>query len=208
MHCYKDTKIEMPTYNITDIIFFSTPAEFRAWFEKNHDKTKELWVGFYKKDSSKPSITWPESVDQALCFGWIDGIRKSIDDISYTIRFTPRNPKSIWSAVNMRRIAELTSLGLMRPSGIAVFEKRDEKRSELYSFEQVKVELDTHFLKKFQENEKAWIFFQSQAPSYKKPAIWWVISAKQEDTRLKRLNILIKDSEEGQKIAPLRRPVR
>jgi len=189
----------------TDIVFFASPLEFKNWLEKNHSHSSELWVGFYKKGSKKPSITWPESVDQALCYGWIDGIRKSIDENSYTIRFTPRNPKSIWSAVNINRVGELNNLGLMQPSGIEVFEKRDEKRAQLYSFERSNVKLDDQYEKKFKENNKAWNFFQSQAPSYKKPAIWWVISAKQEQTRLKRLETLIKDSEAEQKIGPLKR---
>jgi len=194
----------MPNYNPSDITFFSKPSEFREWFDKNHDKARELWVGFYKKGSGRNSITWPESVDQALCFGWIDGIRKSIDDVSYTIRFTPRNLKSVWSAINVKRIGELQNLGLMRPSGMEVFEKRDLKKSELYSFEQSNVALDNHYEMKFKENEKAWTFFQSQSPSYKKVSTWWVISAKQEETRLKRLAVLIKDSENGLKIIQTR----
>jgi uncharacterized protein YdeI (YjbR/CyaY-like superfamily) len=189
-----------------EIIFFASPLEFRGWLDKNHHKNQELWVGYYKKATGKPSMSWPESVDQALCYGWIDGIRKSIDEYSYTIRFTPRNPKSIWSAINLKRVSELTNLGLMQPSGIDVFNKRDEKKAQLYSFERDNVSLEAHFEKKFKENEKAWNFFQSQVLSYKKPAIWWINSAKQEATRLKRLEILIKDSEAGQKIAPLRRP--
>ncbi len=189
-----------------EIIFFASPLELRNWLDQNHDTLQELWVGYYKKGAGKPSLTWPESVDQALCFGWIDGIRKSIDADRYTIRFTPRNPKSVWSAINVKRVEELTKLGLMLPAGMKVFEGRDKKKSELYSFEQVSIELNDHYERHFRENEQAWRFFETQAPSYRKTAIWWVISAKQEETRLKRLEILIDDSFHGRKIGPLRRP--
>jgi uncharacterized protein YdeI (YjbR/CyaY-like superfamily) len=188
-----------------DIIFFASPAEFRSWLDKNHSTSRELWAGFYKKSSAKPSMTWPKSVDQALCYGWIDGIRKSIDAERYTIRFTPRNPKSVWSAVNIKRVGELIASGLMQPSGLEVFNKRDEKKVELYSFENSNVTFDEHYLAKFKENEKAWDFFKSQPPSYRKTATWWVISPKQEKTRLKRLEILINDSGSNLRIAPLRR---
>jgi uncharacterized protein YdeI (YjbR/CyaY-like superfamily) len=188
-----------------DITYFASPGDFRQWFETNHDQAAELWVGFYKKGSGKPSITWPEAVDQALCFGWIDGIRKSVDDSNYTIRFTPRKAQSIWSAINIKKIKELTALGLMKPAGLSVFEKHDEKKANLYSFERESMELGDVYEEIFRENDKAWSFFQTQVPSYKKPAIWWVISAKQEATRLGRLKTLIKDSEEGLKIAHLRR---
>jgi uncharacterized protein YdeI (YjbR/CyaY-like superfamily) len=186
-------------------VFFTRQSQFRKWMEKNHDKESELWVGFYKKDSGKDSITWPQSVDEALCFGWIDGIRKSIDSISYMIRFTPRKSTSIWSSINIKRANELSELGLMDPAGIAVFKNRDEKKSNQYSFEQKSVKLDEEFEKKFRANKKAWNHFQSMAPSYKKTATWWVMSAKQEETRLRRLNILIKDSGMSQKIGPLKR---
>jgi uncharacterized protein YdeI (YjbR/CyaY-like superfamily) len=187
-------------------VFFTRQSQFRKWMEKNHNKESELWVGFYKKDSGKDSITWPQSVDEALCFGWIDGIRKSIDSISYMIRFTPRKSTSIWSSINIKRAKELSELGLMDPAGIAVFKNRDEKKSNQYSFEQKSVKLDEEFEKKFRANKKAWNHFQSMAPSYKKTATWWVMSAKQEETRLRRLNILIKDSGISQKIGPLKRP--
>ncbi|HEY6978550.1 MAG TPA: YdeI/OmpD-associated family protein [Chitinophagaceae bacterium] len=185
-------------------IFFATQRDLRKWFEKNHDKEKELWLGFYKTSSGKPSVTWSESVDQALSFGWIDGVRKSLGKDSYVIRFTQRKPKSIWSAINIKKVEELTKLGLMHPAGIDAFNKRDEKKSRVYSFEQKNVQLDKNFAKQFRENKQAWKFFQSQPPSYQRPAIWWVISAKQEITKQKRLNTLIKDSEAGQRIAQLR----
>lgn len=187
-------------------VYFSTPADLRQWFEKNHDSEQELWVGYYKKDSGKPSITWPESVDQALCFGWIDGIRKSIDDQSYKIRFTPRKPTSTWSAVNMRRVDELTKLGLMKPAGLKAFEQRKGEKSGVYSFEnQDKAKLPAEFEQQFRANKKAWDFFQKQPPSYQRGASWWVISAKKEETRLKRLATLIDDSQHGRTIAPLTR---
>jgi uncharacterized protein YdeI (YjbR/CyaY-like superfamily) len=184
--------------------FFSNQSKLRKWFEKNHNKKQELWVGYYKTSSGKPSITWPQSVDEALCFGWIDGVRKSIDENSYVIRFTQRKPKSIWSDVNIKKVEELTKLGLMYPAGIEAFSKRDEKKSRIYSFEQKNIKLDKNYEKQFKQNKKAWIFFQSQPPSYQKPAIWWVMSAKLETTRQKRLDTLIRDSEEGQRISRLR----
>jgi|CXWL01.1.fsa_nt_gi uncharacterized protein YdeI (YjbR/CyaY-like superfamily) len=187
-----------------EVRFFATQAEFRTWFLGNHDKLTEQWVGFYKKGSGKPSITWPESVDVALCVGWIDGIRKSIDEECYKIRFTPRRPRSIWSAVNIKRANELLGLGLMHPDGIAAFEKRDDDRSRVYAYEQKTIELSGEFLAKFRKRKKAWIFFESQPPSYRKPAIWWVMSAKQETTRLKRLETLIADPAEGLSNAQMR----
>ncbi|MBX7151689.1 YdeI/OmpD-associated family protein [bacterium] len=181
-------------------LFFPTPADFRVWLEKNHDKADELLVGFYKRDCGKPSITWPESVDQALCYGWIDGVRKSLGNESYTIRFTPRRPGSNWSAVNLKRVDELMKLGLMRPTGIKAYEARNTKKIQQYSYERQAAKLDTSQETLFKKNKKAWAFFQSQPPSYQKPCIWWVVSAKQEETKLKRLKTLINDSERGQRI--------
>jgi len=164
-----------------------------------------LWVGFHKKTTGDASMTWEESVDQALCFGWIDGLRKSIDDKSYMIRFTPRRPDSMWSAVNIRRVRELKKLGLMKPAGLRAFTNRDPEKSERYSFEQMNVAFAAAQTRKFRANKKAWAFFQSEPPSYRKLSTWWVISAKREDTKLKRLNILIADSAKGLRIGPLRR---
>lgn len=189
-----------------NILYFNTPADLRKWFEKNHDTAQEQWVGYYKKDSGKPSITWPESVDQALCFGWIDGVRKSIDDKRYTIRFTPRRPTSIWSAINIKRVGELKKLGLMKKPGLEIFEKRDAKKSNRYSFEQRKnPEFSPAHLKKFKANKKAWMFFSMQAPWYQRTSKWWIISAKQEETRLKRFEQLIRDCETGRTIPVLTR---
>ena len=177
--------------------FFATQKEFRKWLEKNHTKETELLVGFYKVDSGKPSITWSQAVDEALCFGWIDGVRKSIDNESYQIRFTPRKPTSIWSAVNIRKIEELTKQGLMHPAGTASFKNRKEYRSRIYSFENEEVEFSPSLEKKFKANKIAWRYFQSLAQSYRKTSKHWVMSAKQETTREKRLNELIRDSEAG-----------
>jgi uncharacterized protein YdeI (YjbR/CyaY-like superfamily) len=180
--------------------FFKTPSDLRKWFEAHHDSTSELWVGFYKMTSGKPSITWPQSVDEALCFGWIDGIRKSIDDVSYKIRFTPRRARSIWSAVNIKRVEELVNQGLMRPAGLKAFEARLENRSGIYSYEQRSPELPVQYEKKLKKNVAAWKFFQAQSPSYRKAVNWYVLSARKEETRLKRLGQLIEDSAQGRRI--------
>ena len=187
------------------ITFFKSPSELHKWLETHHATAQELWVGYYKKNSGTPSLTWPESVDEALCFGWIDGVRKSIDDISYTIRFTPRKSRSIWSAVNVKRAQALTKMGLMQPSGLTAFQARDQDRSGVYSYEQKSHQLDDLYEKKLRANKKAWDFFQAQAPWYQRAARWWVISAKKEETRLKRLATLIEDSAHGRTIAPLTR---
>jgi len=159
--------------------FFKSQKEFHNWLEKNHDKARELMVGFYKVSTGKQSITYQEALDEALCFGWIDGIRRSIDDISYSIRFTPRKPKSYWSAVNIKRVGELTKLGLMHPSGLKVFNGRDREKSERYSNERKTVKLDAKYEKMFKANKKAWEFFQSKPPSYQKPATLCIMSSKQ-----------------------------
>ena len=187
-------------------VFFSSPSDWHAWLEEHHETHEELWVGFHKRDSGKPSITWPESVDCALCFGWIDGVRKSLGETSYVIRFTPRRSRSVWSAINIKRVAELTKLGLMRPAGIQAFAKRTGNRSEIYAYEQRKgAALSGAYEKTFQANKQAWKFFQVQPPWYRRTASWWVISAKKEETRLKRLAQLIEDSANDRTIRELRR---
>jgi uncharacterized protein YdeI (YjbR/CyaY-like superfamily) len=187
-------------------LFFATPADFRAWLEKNHALHTELSVGFYKRDSGKPSITWPESVDAALCYGWIDGVRNSIDAHSYRIRFTPRKPTSTWSAINVKRVAELNKLGLMHSAGVKAFEARKGDKTGIYAYEQRKTaKLPPPYEKRFRANQKAWAFFQKQPPWYQRTASYRVISAKQEATRQKRLAQLIKDSEAGVPIKELRR---
>jgi uncharacterized protein YdeI (YjbR/CyaY-like superfamily) len=187
--------------------FFATPTAWRDWLQRHHDQQQELLVGFYKKDSGKPSITWPESVDVAPCFGWIDGVRRKVDDVSYSIRFTPRKLRSTWSAVNIRRVEELINQGLMHPAGIKAFEARREERSGIYSFEQKNIEFDSAQERQFRADRTAWKFFRSQPPWYQRTATWWVVSAKREETKKKRLATLIKDSAEGQTIPQLtRRP--
>lgn len=185
--------------------YFKTPVEFRRWLEKNHDKETEVLVGFYKVHTKKPSMTWPESVDQALCFGWIDGVRKTGDAESYVIRFTPRKKDSIWSAVNIKKAEAFIKAGLMRPEGLAAFEKRTASKSKIYSHEQESVALSTVFESVFKANAKAWDFFNTQAPWYKKAAIHVVMSPKTEATRQKWLDQLICDSEEGKRLARLGR---
>lgn len=182
------------------LTFFKSPVDFRRWLDKNHNKESELWVGFYKKDSGKPSITWPESVDEALCFGWIDGIRKRVDEVSYKIRLTPRRPRSVWSSVNIKRVADLTEQKRMRPSGEKAYAARIENRSGIYAYEQRKPELPEPYEKRMRRNKAAWEFFQSQPPSYRKLATWWVVSAKKEETRMKRLEKLIEESAEVRRV--------
>ncbi len=185
-------------------IFFVKPEDFRKWLEKNHQIKKELQVGYYKKASGKPSITWPESVDQALCFGWIDGIRHSLDEESYTIRFTPRQDRSHWSDVNIRRFKELMQQGLIEKAGHAAYSKMDIKNARKASFEQKEIKLPAAFESKIKAHKKAWTFFQKMVPSVRKPSIWWVISAKRDETKLRRLDILIRSCASGEKIPPLR----
>jgi uncharacterized protein YdeI (YjbR/CyaY-like superfamily) len=188
--------------------FFATAVELREWLERNHATATELLVGFYKRGSGKPSITWQELVDEELCFGWIDSVRKGIDEVSYSNRLTPRKARSTWSAVNIARAKELIRLGRMHPAGQKAFERRTDERSAIYSYEQrKKARLDPEAERSFRANKKAWAFFQAQAPGYRKTAIWWVMSAKREETRQKRLATLIGDSQNGRTIGPLtRRP--
>ena len=172
--------------------FFATPARFRSWLAKHHKTAGELLVGFYKKGSGKASITWPESVDQALCVGWIDGVRRRVDNEAYTIRFTPRRKGSVWSAVNIKRVPELIEAGLMRPAGLAAFERRDEKKSAIYAYEQRKTAtFDPAYEKQFRAHQKAWAFFAAQPPWYQRQVRHYVMSAKNEATRLRRLQAII-----------------
>ena len=180
--------------------FFRTPTDFETWLEKNHATATELWVGFYKRGSGKLSITWPESVDQALCFGWIDGIRKRIDEISYQIRFTPRRRGSIWSAINIKRADELVRQKQMRPGGFNAFASRIENKSGIYSYEQRNTELKQPYAKLLKKNKAAWKFFQTQPLSYRKMIGWWIISAKKKETRMARLAKLIGESAKGKRL--------
>jgi uncharacterized protein YdeI (YjbR/CyaY-like superfamily) len=180
--------------------FFPTPNDLRQWFRKHHAATNELWIGFYKKGSGRPSITWPESVDEALCVGWIDGIRKSIDAESYQIRFTPRRRGSIWSAVNIRRVAALTNEQRMQPAGLKAFAARQENKVGIYSYEQRTAELAEPYRVQFHQNQAAWEIFQAQPPSFRKTLNWWIVSAKQETTRQRRLRKLIAESAAGRRL--------
>ena len=178
-------------------IFFPNQSDFRKWLEKNHKKETELLVGFHKVDSGNPSMTWSQSVDEALCFGWIDGVRKSIDKDSYQIRFTQRKPTSTWSAINIKKAKALIQQGLMQPAGLESFKKLNKSNAKIYSYENEEVTFSPDFEKRFKANKTAWNYFQSLAPSYKKTSSSWVMRAKQEVTRLKRLDELIADSEAG-----------
>jgi uncharacterized protein YdeI (YjbR/CyaY-like superfamily) len=189
--------------------FFPTAAQFRAWLAANHATERELVVGLYKKSSGKPSLTWPESVDEALCFGWIDGIRRNVGADAYSIRFTPRKPTSIWSAINVARVKELTKLGKMRPSGFRAFAARTPERTGVYSFERYgAAKLAPEQVERFAKNRNAHAFFEAQPPGYRRTAIHWVISAKRPETRDRRLAQLIADSAAGRRIALLARPVK
>ena len=174
--------------------FFASPDEFRSWLKNNHATQSELWVGYYKKSTGKPAMTWSQSVDVALCFGWIDGIRKTIDAESYKIRFTPRKPGSNWSAVNLKKIETLKKMGLLRAAGVKAFEERKPKKTG-YSYEDRKtIVLEPSLEKKFRANKKAWTFFQQQPPSYRSTILFWIMSAKQPETRERRLQRLIQVS--------------
>ena len=187
--------------------FFATPDDFRAWLERHHDSVSELLVGFHKKGSGRPSITWPEAVDQALCFGWIDGVRRRIDEGSYTIRFTPRKPRSTWSAVNVKRTKELVEQGLVAPAGLAAFERRSDDRTAIYAYEQRRsARLEPDQEQRLRADETAHAFFEAQPPSYRQAAIHWVTSAKKPETRERRLTLLIECSAEGRRVPPLTPP--
>ncbi|MCL6457268.1 MAG: YdeI/OmpD-associated family protein [Gorillibacterium sp.] len=182
-------------------LYFTQPAEFRKWLLEHHDKASELSVGFYKKDSGISSMTWPESVDEALCFGWIDGVRRRVDEVRYTIRFTPRKPTSIWSVININRFQQLSEQGLVQPAGLRAFAARREEKSAIYSYEQVDLPvLDISSKEHFQADDQAWAFFQKQPSSYQKRVIWWVMSAKKEETKRSRLMKLIQDSHSEKRI--------
>jgi uncharacterized protein YdeI (YjbR/CyaY-like superfamily) len=191
----------MPIDEASPPKFFVTPRLFRAWLAKNHDRADSLWVGYYRKDSGRRSITWPESVDEALCFGWIDGIRKKVDDISYKIRFTPLRAKSVWSAVNIGRVAVLTREGRMEAAGNEAFARRNELNSRRYSFEnRATAKLSAPDERQFKRDPIAWKFFQAQPPGYRRLAAWWIISARRTETRRARLERLITASRARRRI--------
>ena len=190
--------------------YFPTPDDLRAWFRAHHKSAEVLWVGYFKKATKKPSVTWPESVDEALCYGWIDGVRKTVDDERYTIRFTPRRAGSHWSQVNLDRVAALESAGRMRAAGRKAFERRHEGSGTVgYSYEDVhRASLSPAQEKRLRADQAAWAFFEAQAPWYRRGAVHWVTSAKREDTRERRLQKLIDCSAAGETIPPLTRKQR
>jgi uncharacterized protein YdeI (YjbR/CyaY-like superfamily) len=184
----------------TDAIFFSSPAEFRAWLEEHHETASELWVGYYKKATGKPTMTWSEAVDEALCFGWIDGKLQRIDEERHRQRFTPRRPNSNWSAINIAKVAELRKQGRITPAGEAAFAARREDRSAVYSYERRhEAAFDAEQEATFRANKAAWTWFGEQSPSYRQMATFWVVSAKRPDTRARRLATLIECSAEGRR---------
>jgi uncharacterized protein YdeI (YjbR/CyaY-like superfamily) len=187
-------------------MFFATPAEFRAWLQSNHDRLGEQHVGFHRVATKRPSITWPQAVREALCFGWIDGVRRTIDAESYEIRFTPRKAGSTWSAINIELAQQLIAEGAMAPAGAAAFGARTAKNSRIYSYEQAPVELPPAFAQRLAADAQAAAFFAGQPASYRRTAIHWVMRAKREETRERRLATLIDDSRNGLRIGPLRRP--
>jgi uncharacterized protein YdeI (YjbR/CyaY-like superfamily) len=187
-------------------IFFQSPQEFYDWLEEHHETETEVYVGMYKKHTGKRAMSWSESVDQALCFGWIDGRANAIDEDRYMQRFTPRRPGSNWSKINVEKVERLKEAGLMRPSGLAAFERRRDDRTGVYSFERGEHELPPEYEERLRANEAAAEYFDAKPPWYRRSAIHWVMSAKREETRERRLQQLIEDSSNGMDIKPLRRP--
>ena len=187
------------TLDVMKAKFFSSPGQFRQWLEQNHDRETELLVGFHKKSSGKKSITYPEALDEALCFGWIDGVRRNMDETSYSIRFTPRQPRSIWSLVNVNHVERLKKERRMHAAGLAAYDRRDPERTGIYAFENEPRQLSPAYEKIFRQNKKAWKFFEQMAPSLKRTSIYWIMSAKKEETQIRRLKHVIENSEKGVK---------
>lgn len=197
----------MPEEKLRDegVAFFESPAAFARWLRRHHRTAAELWVGYYKRGTGRPSLTWPESVKEALRFGWIDGLRKSIDAESYRIRFTPRRPRSNWSRVNLRFVEELIAEGRMEPAGLAAYEARSAHRSGVYTYEQGGEDAEERVTRALRRNRAAWAFFQARPPWYRRTSARWVMSARREETRQRRLAVLIADSARGRTIGPLTR---
>ena len=187
--------MNLPTRN--DVQIFPTAADFRSWLEGNHDTAPDLWVGYFKKGVPKASMTYAQSVDEALCFGWIDGLTRRIDDEVYTIRFTPRRRTSNWSAINIAKIAELTAAGRMHPAGLRVFEERDRRKDASYSYERPVQELPSDMLARLEADEAAWAYWQSRTPSFRRQTTHWVVSAKRPETRERRFTALLTDAAAG-----------
>lgn len=194
--------------DVGEPVFFESPDALRRWLEANHETVAELWVGLYKKSSGRPSVTWPDVVDECLCFGWIDGIRKGVDDVSYKNRITPRRRNSNWSAINIRRVAELEAAGRMRPAGRRAFEQRNLSKADAYSYEHSVATMGPDVVATFQANDAAWAWFERAAPSYRKAVMHWLASAVKPETRARRLAILIEHSAAGRHVPPLTSPGR
>ena len=180
--------------------YFKSASEFRRWLAVNHARLGEIWVGFLKKDSGKGGLTYAEAVDEALCFGWIDGLKKRVDELSYTHRFTPRKPKSNWSRINIQHVERLKKAGRMTPAGLEAYAAREPERSGVYSFENAPRRLAAADEKQFKADKTAWEFFQQQPPGYQRLAIWWVVSAKKPETRARRLGQLIAESRNAHRL--------
>jgi uncharacterized protein YdeI (YjbR/CyaY-like superfamily) len=191
-----------------NVVFFESPAQLRAWFEANHESATDLWVGQHRKRTGRPSVTWKEVVDQSLCFGWIDSVRYSLDEDSFAQRLTPRRKGSVWSAVNVKRFAELDRDGMVHAKGLAAFAAREDAKTAIYSYENRSRGLDKELDGAFRKHAAAWKFFETQAPWYRRTATYWVMSAKREETRNKRLETLIEHSKKGERIPPLARAQR
>jgi uncharacterized protein YdeI (YjbR/CyaY-like superfamily) len=189
-----------PSFRGMDPLFFASSGEFRDWLHAHHATATEVLVGFHRKGSGRPSMTWSESVDEALCYGWIDGVRRTIDDQRYSIRFTPRKARSIWSNVNIAKVKALIAEGRMQPAGLAAWERRSEERSGVYSFERPALVLDAESERRFRKHTKAWRFFEAQPPGYRKQMIGRVMSAKRAETRERRLALLIEHSAAGKRM--------
>jgi len=201
---FSSTTITVPTH--LDAIFFSSPAEFRDWLDAHHTTARELWVGFHRKGTGRPSMTWPESVAEALCVGWIDGVRRGVDGERYAIRFTPRKAASTWSAVNVAMMERLTAEGRVRDAGRAAFERRSAAKTAIYAYEnRDAAAFDAESERAFRKNRKAWAWFEARPAGYRRQTTWWVMSAKRAETRAKRLAELIACSAEGRTIPRLTR---
>jgi uncharacterized protein YdeI (YjbR/CyaY-like superfamily) len=187
-----------------DVTFFASIRELRDWFDANHQTADELWLGYHKKRSGRPTITWSDAVDEALCVGWIDSVRYSLDDDRSAQRFTPRRPGSVWSAINVRKVGELTAQGRMRPAGLAAFEARDPGRTAIYSYEQAEVPLDADETALIRADAAAWNDWQRRPPSYRRIVTHWIVSAKKPETRARRLEALIEASAAGEPVGPMR----
>jgi uncharacterized protein YdeI (YjbR/CyaY-like superfamily) len=192
-----------------DAIYFTSPEELRDWFDANHQTATELWLGSYKRATGRPTVTWSEAVDEALCVGWIDSVRYSLDPARSAQRFTPRRKGSNWSAVNIAKVKTLTEEGRMKPAGLAAFEARSDERSAIYSYERRKeAAFEPDQEARFRANEAAWAWFEARPASYRTAAIYWVVSAKRPETREKRLATLIEDSVAGRTVKPLTPPAK